>query len=85
MVKEALGKRRAVFIVGVKGVVRDRLRKMKVLQLLPPENILADRLEALQKAYALIHNELPGQNPFRKSEENAEEMITESFTSYEDD
>ncbi len=85
MVKEALGKRRAVFIVGVKGAVRERLRKMKVLQLLPPENILADRLEALQRAYALINNEPLGATPLRKSDEDTEEMITESFPSYEDD
>ncbi len=85
MVKEALGKRRAVFIVGAKGAVRERLRKMKVLQLLPPENILADRLEALQRAYALINNEPLEQNPLIASENDAEEMSTESFSSYEDD
>ena len=85
MVKEAIGKRRAVFIVGAKGTVRERLRKMKVLQLLPPENILADRLEALERAYALINNEPLAQNSFSESEKDTEEMITESFPSYEDD
>ena len=85
MVKEALGKQRAVFIVGAKGSVRERLRKMKVLQLLPPQNILTDRLEALQKAYALINQEILGQNFLSKSDKNGEEMITESFPSYEED
>ncbi|ELS03547.1 sulfate permease-like transporter, MFS superfamily [Xenococcus sp. PCC 7305] len=85
MVKEAIAKRRVVFIVGAKGTVRNRLMKMKILQLLPAANILEDRLEALQKAYAVISNELVGKNPLRDSDNDGEEMITESFPSYEDE
>jgi len=85
MVKEATEKRRAVFIVGAKGRVKARLQKMKILQLLPPENTLEDRLEALQRADAFINNRLTGQQPFQQYDEDAEEMITESFPSYEDD
>lgn len=85
MVKEATEKRRAVFIVGAKGRVKARLQKMKILELLPPENTLEDRLEALQRSYALINKKLTGKQPFRKSDEDGEEMITESFPSYEDD
>ena len=85
MVKEALEKRRAVFIVGAKGKVKTRLQKMKILQLLPPANIVEDRLEALQRAYNLINNQLTQQNHLGKFEEEPEEMITESFSSYEDE
>lgn len=57
MVKEARGKRRDVFIVGATGRVKQRLEKLKILQLLPERNRVSDRIEALQQATALINGE----------------------------
>lgn len=50
MVREAITQQRAVFIVGAVGKVRQRLAALKVLNRLPPENILANRMEALRRA-----------------------------------
>lgn len=50
MVREACAQRRPVFIVGAKGLVQQRLAALDVLDRLPPENILASRLEALKRA-----------------------------------
>ena len=54
MVKEAREKRRAVFIVGASGEVKARLLRLNVLELLPPGNLVTNRLDALQQATALI-------------------------------
>ena len=50
MVRDAIAKHRTVFLVGARGKVRKRLTALEVLNRLPPENILADRLEALRRA-----------------------------------
>ncbi|NEO97181.1 MAG: SulP family inorganic anion transporter [Symploca sp. SIO2E9] len=54
MVKDACEKRRQVFLVGASGKVKARLRRLKVLNLLPPKNRVSTRLYALKKAMALI-------------------------------
>ncbi len=54
MVKEAREKRREVFIVGASGDVKARLVRLNVLELLPPGNLVTNRLDALQQATALI-------------------------------
>ncbi len=59
MVKEALEKRREVFIVGVSGDVQKRLRRLGILDNLPPRNRLTNRLDALQQAVELINGYQP--------------------------
>ena len=50
MVREACNRRRPVFIVGAQGPVQKRLAALDVLDRLPPENVLKNRLEALKMA-----------------------------------
>ncbi|MEM6598864.1 MAG: SulP family inorganic anion transporter [Cyanobacteria bacterium P01_D01_bin.36] len=50
MVREACDRHLAVFIVGAQGKVRERLSALHVFDGLPPENLLASRLQALQQA-----------------------------------
>ena len=52
--RDARGRGREVFLVGAMGQVRDRLRKLEVLKLLPPRNRVTNRLDALQQAIAFI-------------------------------
>lgn len=54
MLKEAREKRHEVFIVGARASVKDRLRRLDILKLLPPKNRLTNRLDALQQAIAVI-------------------------------
>lgn len=54
MIKEAREKRREVFIVEASGEVKVRLLRLNILELLPPENRVINRLDALQQAIALI-------------------------------
>ena len=54
MVKDACNNKRQIFLVGAKGRVKDRLQKMKLLKLLPPNNCFQKRLPALQEAIAYI-------------------------------
>ncbi len=54
MIRDAHGRGREVFLVGAMGQVRDRLRKLEVLKLLPPRNRVTNRLDALQQAIAFI-------------------------------
>ncbi len=54
MIKEAREKRREVFIVEASGEVKARLLRLNVLELLPPGNLVTNRLDALQQATALI-------------------------------
>ncbi|MEO1394985.1 MAG: SulP family inorganic anion transporter [Cyanobacteria bacterium J06634_5] len=51
MVQEACAQHRPVFIVGAQGFVKQRLDALDVLDRIPPENILGDRLEALRRAH----------------------------------
>ena len=54
IVKDACANRHQVFIVGAQGRVKERLSKMKLLNLLPPENCFNERIFALQKAIAYV-------------------------------
>lgn len=56
MVKDAYRNNRQVFLVGAEGKVRERLHKMKLLNLLPPDNCFNERLFALQKALSYIES-----------------------------
>ena len=53
-IKEALEKRRQVFIVGARGSIRNRLEKLGIFELLPRQNVVIDRLEALRLALGYI-------------------------------
>ncbi|MEM8809732.1 MAG: SulP family inorganic anion transporter [Cyanobacteria bacterium P01_G01_bin.38] len=56
MVKEALAKRRTVFLVGLNGQVQTRLERLGLLYLLKPYQQGLTRLEALQQAVDLIED-----------------------------
>lgn len=53
-IKDACDQGRHVFIVGAAGKIKRRLEDLKILELLPPQNVLMDRRQALIKAVALI-------------------------------
>lgn len=50
MVRDACDRQRSVFIVVPQGPVRKRLSALGILDRVPPEYVLADRLEALRRA-----------------------------------
>ncbi|GAB4534676.1 MAG: SulP family inorganic anion transporter [Pleurocapsa sp.] len=54
MVKDARDRDRQVFLVGATGKVQERLKKLKLLKLLPPHNRFSERLPALEQAIAQI-------------------------------
>ncbi|MBD1937488.1 STAS domain-containing protein [Microcoleus sp. FACHB-68] len=53
-IKDACDQGRHVFIVGAAGKIKRRLQDLKILELLPAQNLLMDRKEALKQAVALI-------------------------------
>ncbi|MBE9170836.1 SulP family inorganic anion transporter [Pleurocapsales cyanobacterium LEGE 06147] len=53
-IKEALEKNRQVFLVGVGGQAEKRLRKLGILNSIPPQNLFDNRLEALRQAFTLV-------------------------------
>ncbi|MBW4654408.1 MAG: SulP family inorganic anion transporter [Kaiparowitsia implicata GSE-PSE-MK54-09C] len=53
-IREAVEKGRQVFLVGVSGQTRQRLDKLKVLHLIPPQHLHTDRGEALKQAVDMI-------------------------------
>ncbi len=53
-IKDACDQGRHVFIVGATGQIHRRLQRLKVLDLLPPQNVVVDRAEALKQAVALL-------------------------------
>lgn len=55
IVRDACERKHAVFIVVPNGPIRHRLSTLGVLDMLPPEHVLADRLEALEKAARSLH------------------------------
>jgi len=63
MVKDAKGKRREGFIVGASGEVKARLRKLQILELLPPRNRVDRRIQALQLAMAIVGGGTPNYEP----------------------
>ncbi|VEP12738.1 Bicarbonate transporter BicA [Hyella patelloides LEGE 07179] len=54
MIKDACDQDREVFLVGATGQVQERLAKMKLLNLLPPDHRFKERLFALEKAISYI-------------------------------
>ncbi|HIK27027.1 MAG: SulP family inorganic anion transporter [Oscillatoriaceae bacterium SKW80] len=53
-IKDACEQGRQVFIVGATGQTYRRLQRLKVLDLLPPQNLVVNRTEALKQAVALL-------------------------------
>ncbi|MEO1375472.1 MAG: SulP family inorganic anion transporter [Cyanobacteria bacterium J06635_10] len=53
-IKDAVDKGRHVFIVGATGKTKQRLQKLGILDMLPPSNILMDRVEALRQGVNLV-------------------------------
>lgn len=51
-IQEAVEQDRKVFIVGASGPILRRLQKLKVMELIPSENVTVDRQDALQRAVA---------------------------------
>ena len=56
MIRDACDRDRKVFLVGATGRVKERLQKMKLLKLLPPENRYSERIFALQEAGTYIES-----------------------------
>ena len=54
MVKEACEKRRSIFLVGASGKVRERLRRLELLDRLLATNQLPNRLEALETGLVIV-------------------------------
>jgi SulP family sulfate permease len=54
MIKDAIEKRRDVFLVGAHGQVHHRLQTLEVIQQLPPNRCFAHRLIALQEALDVV-------------------------------
>ena len=59
MIKDAVGKKREVFLVGVTGKVEERLSRMKLLRRIPPNHRFDHRLPALKEAIGLINPSYP--------------------------
>lgn len=53
-IKEACDNGRQVFIVGAAGSIKRRLERFGILQMLPPNHLVMDRSEALERAVMLI-------------------------------
>ncbi|MBE9029744.1 SulP family inorganic anion transporter [filamentous cyanobacterium LEGE 11480] len=62
MLKDAIEKRRKVFLVGATGQVAQRLKHLEILQQVPPQNQVSQRLEALQRSLDLIDPAMPASN-----------------------
>ena len=54
-IEEAVENGRQVFLVGLQGQAEKRLRKLGVMDKVPPQNMLSDRTEALRKALVSIN------------------------------
>lgn len=55
-VKEAVDLGRHVFIVGASGQCKQRLQKLGVFEMLSPDNLVMDRMQALQTAVAMVRS-----------------------------
>lgn len=55
-IKEAIDLGRHVFIVGASGQCKQRLQKLGVFEIIPPEHLVMDRMQALQTAVAMIRS-----------------------------
>jgi SulP family sulfate permease len=57
-IEEALEKERQVFLVGVGGQTEKRLRKLGVMDKVPAQNLISDRITALQQAVSYVDRNL---------------------------
>jgi SulP family sulfate permease len=57
MLKDTLAKGCTIFLTGARGQVKDRLQRLDIIQRLPEEYWVGDRLQALQKSIELIQKE----------------------------
>ncbi|MGV2827116.1 bicarbonate transporter BicA [Myxosarcina sp. GI1(2024)] len=55
-INEAVEKERQIFIVGATGQTEKRLKKLRVVEEIPPENFLSDRIEALHRAVTYVND-----------------------------
>ncbi len=55
-IKDAVESGRHVFIVGAAGKIKQRLEKLGILGLLPSENLMLERVEALRRALTFVNN-----------------------------
>ncbi|MEO1186485.1 MAG: STAS domain-containing protein, partial [Cyanobacteria bacterium J06636_27] len=53
-IKDALDKGRHVFIVGATGKIKQRLQKLGIFNMLPPNHVVMEREEALRQALNLV-------------------------------
>ena len=53
-IEEAVEKGRQVFLVGVSGQAERRLRKLGVMDIVPSQNLISDRTEALRQAVSYV-------------------------------
>ncbi len=61
IIQEDVKQRRPVFIVGASGDVEERLKKLGVMEQLPPGHVVETRQEALHRATALLQTKPAGQ------------------------
>ncbi|MBK4729141.1 SulP family inorganic anion transporter [Oxynema sp. CENA135] len=61
-IQEAREKGCQVFIVGATGKIKKRLEKFGILDLIPPQNLLMDRLIALRQAIAFVKGDAKNRN-----------------------
>lgn len=54
VLQEAVEKQRHVFLVGATGQTKRRLEKLGMMEIIPPENLLMDRTDALRRAVGLV-------------------------------
>lgn len=54
MIKDAIDKGLAVFIVGATGKIKGRLERLGILAKIPPHHVLMDRTEAIQQAVTFV-------------------------------
>jgi sulfate permease, SulP family len=67
-IRDAVENNRQVFIVGATTKVKSRLERLGLLQLMPPNHILATRIEALRQAVAIAeHHRIGGDQTVMQS------------------
>ena len=81
MINEACNKQHQVFLAGAKGPVRERLRRLKLLDKLPYQNQVSDRLEALQQSLIYL-NYIPLNQLSISDEAENKQQITDNTKAY---
>lgn len=54
-IKDAVEQKRQVFIVGATDKIKHRLERLGIFNLIPPQNVTMDRVEALRQAVTFVH------------------------------